>query len=80
MAGLTPAESQEMGALIRRMQAELGLTVLIIEHNIRLVTGLSHRMAVLNHGNIIAQGDPDAVVRDPEVIKAYLGERRSRNV
>jgi branched-chain amino acid transport system ATP-binding protein len=78
MAGLTPAESQEMGAIIRQMQAELGLTVLIIEHNVRLVTGLSHRMAVLNHGCIIAQGEPAEVVRVPEVIKAYLGERRSR--
>jgi len=78
MAGLTPAESQEMGAIIRQMQAELGLTVLIIEHNVRLVTGLSHRMAVLNHGCIIAQGAPAEVVRVPNVIKAYLGERRSR--
>lgn len=80
MAGLTPAESQEMGAVIRQMQAEFSLTVLIIEHNIRLVTGLSHRMAVLNHGSVIAHGEPGEVVRDPEVIKAYLGERRSKEV
>lgn len=80
MAGLTPAEGQEIGAVIRQMQAEFRLTVLIIEHNIRLVTGLSHRMAVLNHGSVIAQGEPAEVVRDAEVIKAYLGERRSREV
>lgn len=78
MAGLTPAEGQEMGATIRHMQAEFHLTLLIIEHNVRLVTGLSHRMAVLNHGSMIAEGEPAEVVRHPEVIKAYLGERRSR--
>jgi len=76
LAGLTPAESQEMSATIRQMQAEFRLTVLIIEHNVRLVTGLSHRMAVLNHGSLIALGEPAEVVQNPEVIKAYLGERR----
>jgi len=80
LAGLTPAESQEMSATIRQMQAEFRLTVLIIEHSVRLVTGLSHRMAVLNYGRIIAQGEPAEVVRNPEVITAYLGERRSREV
>lgn len=76
MAGLTHAESQEMAALIRKMQGDHGLTVLLIEHNIRLVTGLSHRMSVLNYGTIIAEGEPAEVVRNPEVVKAYLGERR----
>lgn len=76
MAGLTHAESQEMAALIRKMQGDHGLTVLLIEHNIRLVTGLSHRMSVLNYGTIIAEGEPTEVVRNPEVVKAYLGERR----
>ena len=80
MAGLNPAESQEMGGIIRQMQAEFGLTVLIIEHNVRMVTGLSHRMAVLNHGSVIAAGEPAEVVRNPEVITAYLGERESRKV
>jgi branched-chain amino acid transport system ATP-binding protein len=79
MAGLTPAESQELAAVVRQMQAEFRLTLLIIEHNVRLVTGLSHRMAVLNHGSVIAQGEPGEVVRHPEVVKAYLGERRSRD-
>jgi len=80
MAGLTPAESQEMAAVIRQMQTEFRLTVLIIEHNVRLVTRLSHRMAVLNHGSIIAHGEPADVVKEREVIKAYLGERRSRGI
>ena len=80
MAGLTPAESQEMAAVIRQMQTEFRLTVLIIEHNVRLVTRLSHRMAVLNHGSIIAHGEPADVVKEREVIKAYLGERRSREI
>jgi branched-chain amino acid transport system ATP-binding protein len=75
MAGLNPAESQELVETIRGVQAEFGLTLLIIEHNIRAVTGLSRRMAVLNYGSVIAEGAPTEVVSHPEVIRAYLGER-----
>ena len=76
MAGLNPAESQEMVGIVRQVQAELGLTLLIIEHNVKAVTGLSRRMAVLGQGVVIAEGEPAEVVAHPEVIKAYLGQRK----
>ncbi len=76
MAGLNPAESQEMVGIVRQVQAGLGLTLLIIEHNVKAVTGLSRRMAVLGQGVVIAVGEPAEVVVHPEVIKAYLGERK----
>ncbi|MBI3997429.1 MAG: ABC transporter ATP-binding protein, partial [Armatimonadetes bacterium] len=75
MAGLTPAEAEEMIGLIRITRQEFGLTILLIEHNIRLVMALAYRVAVLNYGVVIAQGRPEEVVSNPEVIRAYLGER-----
>jgi branched-chain amino acid transport system ATP-binding protein len=75
MAGLTPAETQEMVGIIKEFRERLGLTLLIIEHNVRLVMGLSHRIVVLNYGEVIASGNPEAIIRDPVVIKAYLGEK-----
>jgi branched-chain amino acid transport system ATP-binding protein len=75
MAGLTPAETQEMIGIIKEFRQQLGLTILLIEHNVRLVMGLSDRIAVLNYGEVIASGDPEAIIRDPVVVKAYLGEK-----
>ena len=75
MAGLTPAETQEMIGIIKEFRQRLGLTILLIEHNVRLVMGLSHRIVVLNYGEVIASGNPEAIIRDPVVIKAYLGEK-----
>jgi branched-chain amino acid transport system ATP-binding protein len=74
MAGLTPTETQEMVGIIKEFRERLGLTLLIIEHNVRLVMGLSHRIVVLNYGEIIANASPETIIRDPVVIKAYLGE------
>ena len=72
-AGLNPRESEELSELLRRIRAG-GCSLLLIEHDMRLVMGLSDRIVVLNYGRKIADGPPDAVRRDDAVVKAYLGE------
>ena len=76
LAGLNPQETEEMTAIVGRLARDLGLAVLLIEHNVRAVMALSERVVVLSYGTVIAQGEPAAVARDPVVITAYLGERR----
>ena len=71
-AGLGPAELPSFSALLRRLHAE-GMTLVIIEHKLRELMPLVGRVAVLDYGAVIAQGPPDAVVRDPRVLAAYLG-------
>ncbi|HLZ66422.1 MAG TPA: ABC transporter ATP-binding protein [Aliidongia sp.] len=73
MAGLRPTEIDEMVAVFRRLNRETGLTILLVEHVMRAVMALAHRIIVLHHGEIIAEGAPDAVVRDPAVLASYLG-------
>ena len=74
-AGLNDTETQGMKHLIRRMR-ERGMAVLLVEHDMKLVMGISDRIVVLNFGKKIATGTPEEIRRNPEVIKAYLGERR----
>jgi branched-chain amino acid transport system ATP-binding protein len=73
MAGLRPMEVDVVVATLRELNRETGLTILLIEHVMRAVMALAARILVLHHGAAIAEGSPDAVVRDPAVIDSYLG-------
>jgi branched-chain amino acid transport system ATP-binding protein len=77
MSGLTPLESAAAVALVRRIHEELQLTICVVEHLMEIVMPLLHRVVVLDYGVKIADGEPQAVVRDEQVIRAYLGERRA---
>ena len=77
VAGMSPESAAIMTKHIKEIRAEMGITVVLVEHNIRVVTGLCDKITVINYGCKIAEDSPSEIVNDPEVIKAYLGTREA---
>lgn len=73
-AGMNPNETKELMDTIRFVREHFGLTILLIEHDMKLVSGICERLTVLNFGQVLTEGDTTDVLNDPQVIKAYLGE------
>jgi branched-chain amino acid transport system ATP-binding protein len=73
IAGLRPTETDRMVAILKEINRETGLTILLIEHVMRAVMALAARVLVLDHGVAIAEGSPEAIARDPAVVQSYLG-------
>ena len=73
-AGMNPSETQELMDTIRFVRDEFDMTILLIEHDMKLVCGICEKVTVLNFGQVLAEGKTSDVLNNPEVIKAYLGD------
>jgi branched-chain amino acid transport system ATP-binding protein len=78
-AGLNEAESDELVETLSKLPEEFGLGLLVIEHDMRLIMRLSHRVHVIDHGKTIAIGTPAEVRANPAVLEAYLGSKRAKS-
>ena len=72
-AGMNPQETQELMDIIRTIREQYNVTILLIEHDMKFVSGLCDELTVLNFGTVLAQGETKAALQDPEVIRAYIG-------
>ena len=72
-SGLAQAEVEELGVVIQRIRQEAGCGILVVEHDLPLITSVSDRLLAMHLGSVLAIGDPDDVIADPEVVESYLG-------